>query len=102
MDIKYKTGFFPITDMHNKSIIRRVNINYESAAELTCKLYTDGDTGTARATLSYPANSSSGSKLLSIRPAGVRAKTVLMDIYSDAVNSSSAVTINKVELETDE
>ena len=99
MDIVYQTGFKNITRMDKNSIVRRVNLNYESSAALTCKLYSDGDMTTVRGTLTFPANNSSKDYLVSIRPSGVRASSLALKI---SATTSAAVKINKVEIETDE
>jgi hypothetical protein len=99
MDIVYETGFNKVTKMDVNSIIRRVNLNYESASALTCKLYTDGDLTTVRNTLTFPANNSSKDYLVSIRPTGVRAKTVALKI---SATTNASVKINRVEIETDD
>jgi len=99
MDIEYKTGFMPLTDINRKSIIRRMNLNYESSTALTCKLYADGDETTLLDTLTFPANNVSKDYLVSIKPGGIRAKTLQVKINA---NSNTNVKINKLEIESDE
>jgi len=99
MDIVYQTGFKNITKMDKNAIVRRLNLNYESSAALTCKLYSDGDMTTVRSTLTFSANNSSKDYLVSIRPSGIRASSLALKI---SATTSAAVKINKVEIETDE
>lgn len=99
MDIVYETGFTNVTKMDVNTIVRRVNLNYESSAALTCKVYTNGDNTTVRGTLTFPANNSSKNYLVSIRPTGIRAKSIALKI---SATTSAEVKINKVEIETDE
>jgi len=99
MDIVYETGFTNVTKMDVNTIVRRVNLNYESSSALTCKVYTNGDDTTVRGTLTFPANNSSKNYLVSIRPTGIRAKSIALKI---SATTSADVKINKVEIETDE
>lgn len=99
VEVAYETGFTNITKMDVNTIVRRVNLNYESSAALTCKVYTNGDNSTVRGTLTFPANNVSKDYLVSIRPAGIRAKSIALRI---SATTNADVKINKVEIETDE
>jgi len=99
MEVVYETGFTNVTKMDINTIVRRVNLNYESSSALTCKVYTNGDNTTVRGTLTFPANNSSKNYLVSIRPTGIRAKSIALKI---SATTSAEVKINKVEIETDE
>ena len=95
----YQTGYFDITDMDKKALIRRVNLNYTSAHNITCYVFTDN--ATSMGTLTFPANNSSGSKQVSRRPSGgIRAKSVAIKLQVE--NATSDITIRKIEVEVDE
>lgn len=99
---KYQTGIIDISGKYDKAnIIRRVNLHYDSASIITCQAFADGElTGTALFTITFPANNSSGSKIVSRRPiAGARAKAI--SILLETASDIETATIRKLEIDID-
>lgn len=99
---RYQTGIIDISGKYDKAnIVRRINLHYDSASVITCKAFADGElTGTALFSITFPANNSSGSKIVSRRPtAGGRAKaiTILLETATD----NNVAVIRKMEIEID-
>ena len=98
----YQTGIIDISGKYDRAnIVRRINLHYDSASAITCKAFADGElSGTALFTITFPANSSSGSKIVSRRPtAGGRAKAI--SILLETANDNNSAVIRKLEIEID-
>ena len=98
---KYQTGIIDISrDYDKSSIIRRINLHYDSGSIITCKGYADGKlSGTALFSIDFPANSS-GDKIVSKRiTAGARAKA--LSILLETASDNNDAVIRKLEIEID-
>ena len=101
----YQTGIIDISKYDKPAIVRRINLNYESYADITCEVYGEGRTsGTAICTVTFPANKSGAgldsSRIVSRRPvAGARAKAI--SVVLTTPNNNASVIIRKLEIEID-
>ena len=90
-----KTGWIRTPDLETTATLRRLNLRYNSGDDITVKVYTDGDTTTAKKTITIPANSS-GSEWYRCKP-GVRCRYFMIDISTP--ESTNDVEIMRLEVE---
>ena len=103
MESIYTTGMIDISKYDRPRNIRRINLNYESKANIVVRVYADGFIDTNQiCSMTFPHNvTGGGPRLVSLRPTGgARAKTIVVKIHTPNVFGSA--TIRKMEIEIDE
>jgi len=98
---KRRTGWIPLTDMARNVMIRRLNARYDSADNISVKVYANGDSSANSEVWSgsLSSNSSSTKKYDTIA-VGRRANSVMVEI-STGSSTSTNVDIGKIEVEVD-
>ena len=56
LSISRKTGWFSVTPLDKKTLVRRINSRYSGPDPITVKVYADGDTSNAISTVTLRAN----------------------------------------------
>ena len=100
-EFKRTTGWIRHTDLDDNIILRRLNFRYSSGDDITIKVYTDGDTTTARtwsngSTYGTLPENTSGSKYIRLRPS-IRCKYFMIELST--ASSTNTVEINRMEYE---
>ena len=93
-EFQRRTGWIKSPDLDTSASIRRLNLRYLSGDDITIKIYTDGDTDTAKKTITIPANTS-GDEWYKTKP-GVRCKYFMIDISTP--ESTNDVEIRRMEV----
>jgi hypothetical protein len=96
----HKTGWFATSDsLTNSRIIRRLNIEYNSADPVNVKMYVDGDDVQPSYTHTLPAATSEETTNKSLRVSR-RAKNFMLELAT-AASTNPNVTIEDIEVEID-
>ena len=96
LQISRKTGWFAVAPLDKNAIIRRLNVRYSTDEAFKLKIYLDGDTSTVIDTFTLAT-----SKKIDFFKVGRRAKVIMVEVLTDSSTNTSALEINKLEIEVD-
>ena len=96
LQISRKTGWFAVAPLDKNAIIRRLNVRYSTDEAFKLKIYLDGDTSTVIDTFTLAT-----SKKIDFFKVGSGAKVIMVEVLTDSSTNTSALEINKLEIEVD-
>ena len=97
LQISRKTGWFAVAPLDKNAIIRRLNVRYSTDEAFKLKIYLDGDTSTVIDTFTLAT-----SKKIDFFKVGRRAKVIMVEVLTSSATNTSALEINKLEIEVDD
>ena len=97
LQISRKTGWFAVAALDKNAIISRLNVRYSTDEAFQLKIYLDGDASTALATFDLAT-----SKKIDFFKVGRRAKVIMVEVLTSSATNTSALEINKLEIEVDD
>lgn len=92
---KRTTGWIKTPDLDTAAALRRLNLRYSSGADITIKIYIDGDSSTEVKTITVPANTS-GNEWYKTKP-GVRCRYFMLEI--SVATTTEDMEIRRLEVE---
>ena len=97
----HKTGWFTVSDsLTRTNILRRLNVEYNSADPLNVKIYVDGDDENPVFTHTLAAATDDETTNKSVRISR-RAKSLMLELGTDA-STNTNVTVEDIEVEVDD